>query len=81
MARRDLRESDGRSLVVSVEAAWEPRLRIIGLMQRMADVKAVDAQGRPLPWPTARPNWRFPSAAESMAVKFDLPLHLPPREV
>ncbi len=36
-------------MTVTVEAAWEPRLRPIILLQRMADVSAVDAAGRPLP--------------------------------
>ena len=42
VARRDPREADGRSLEVTLEAAWEPRLRIICLLHRMADVQAVD---------------------------------------
>ena len=45
---RDLRQADG-SLVATVEVAWEPRLRVINLMQRMADVSAVDSQGESLP--------------------------------
>ena len=49
VARRDLLEKNGRSLTVTVEAAWEPRLRPIILLQRMTDVSAVDAAGQPLP--------------------------------
>ncbi|MCD4728068.1 MAG: hypothetical protein K8R46_10425, partial [Pirellulales bacterium] len=49
VARRDLLEQNGRSLIVTVEATWEPRLRPIILLQRMADVTAVDRSDRPLP--------------------------------
>jgi hypothetical protein len=81
LARRDLRETDGQSLVVSVEAAWEPRLRIIGLLQRMADVMAVDPQGRPLPMADREAQLEIPVTAGAMAVKFDLPLKLPARKI
>ena len=81
VARRDLRVADGQSLVVTLEAAWEPRLRIISLVQRMADVRAVDQRGDPLPVadPAAQPE--APLSGEAPAVKLDLPLRLPPREV
>ena len=81
VARRDLRRPDAGSLVVTLEAAWEPRLQIISLMQRMADVRAVDERGEPLPVadPAAQPE--VPISGEATAVKLDLPLQLPPRDV
>lgn len=48
-ARRELRQPLGQLLTVGVEVVWEPRLRMISLAQRMADVAAVDERGRPLP--------------------------------
>ena len=49
VARRNLTDA-GRTLVdpLPIEAAWEPRLRPIILVQRMADVAATDETGRPL---------------------------------
>ena len=64
VARRDFRPQRAGSLSVNVEIAWEPRLRIIGLSQRMADVKAVDEKRQTaVRSPTPRPNSRFPPAA------------------
>jgi hypothetical protein len=79
-ARRNLRSGDG-ALFLSVEALWEPRLRIIGLTQRMADVTASDEKGRPLPVANAEAQLEIPAADNASAVKFDLPFQLPSREV
>ena len=81
VARRDLRQAGRRSLVVTLEAAWEPRLRIISLMQRMADVRAVDERGNPLPVADRAAQLEVPISGEAPAVKLDLPLRLPPRDV
>ena len=35
--------------MLTIETVWEPRLRIISLLQRMADIHAVDDRGLPLP--------------------------------
>jgi hypothetical protein len=78
-ARRDLRGGEG-ILVVNVEAAWEPRLRVIGLMQRMADVKATDERGRNLPVADAQAQLEIPTGGDSSAVKFDLRLQRPSRQ-
>lgn len=79
-ARRDLRENEG-SLVLAVEAAWEPRLRIIGLSQRMADVAAVDERGNPLPVADSEAQLEIPTSGDVSAIKLDLPLRLPSRDV
>ncbi len=80
-ARRDLRQPEAELLVVSIEAAWEPRLKIIGLMQRMADVKATDERGQNLPVADAAAQLEIPTSGEAPAVKLDLPLRLPSRRV
>ena len=56
-------------LIVNVETAWEPRLRIIGLTQRMADVTAVDEKGNPLPAANAEAQLEIPTSGEAAAVK------------
>lgn len=47
-ARRELRSSASPSIMVTLEVAWEPRLRLIGLKQQMSDVKATDETGESL---------------------------------
>jgi hypothetical protein len=79
-ARRDLRRGDGL-LVVSIETLWEPRLRIIGLAERMADVTAADEQGHSLPVADREAQLEIPAGSEAMGVKFELPLRLPSRNV
>jgi hypothetical protein len=80
IARRDLREADGRSLVLTIEIAWEPRLKIINLVQRMGDIHAVDERGETLPAADRDGQKEVPISGDVSAVKLDLPLRLPPRE-
>jgi hypothetical protein len=80
VARRDPRRDEG-SLVVEVEVAWEPRLRIIGLAQRMADLAAVDSRGEPLPAANREGQLEMPISGSAPAVKLELPFRLPPRGV
>ncbi len=79
-ARRDLRQNEG-ALVLNVETAWEPRLRLIGLMQPMADVKAVDERGNPLPVADGEAQLDIATSGDTPAAKIELPLRLPSRDV
>ncbi len=81
VARRDLRQPGGELLTVGVEVLWEPRLRMISLAQRMADVTATDDRGQPLPVAAAEAQIEAPISGETPAVKLDLPLRLPGRDV
>ncbi len=81
VARRDFRPLPRRALSVNVEIAWEPRLRIIGLTQRMADVKAVDGRGNPLPVADDEAQLEIPTSGDAAAVELNLPLQLPSRDV
>jgi hypothetical protein len=80
IARRDPREADGGTLTVTLEAAWEPRLRIITLLWPMADVRAVDEHGNLLPVTDRDAKPETSVTAEMSAVKFNLSLQLPPRQ-
>jgi hypothetical protein len=80
-ASRDLRNPAGQSLLVTVEVAWEPRLKLIGLKQRMADMAAVDDRGDPLPADDKEAEVEAMVRSDSAAQAFDLPLALPPRSV
>ncbi len=83
IASHNFRQPNGDSLVVSVDAIWEPRLRIISLAHRMADVKAVDERGKPLPaaMSAAQIEMADVQLADAPAVKLDINLQRPPREI
>jgi hypothetical protein len=80
VAVRELRDPHGQSLRLQLSVAWEPRLKPIGLKQRMADLKAVDENGNPLAVDDAQAELDVPAGKET-AVELTLPLKLPPREV
>jgi len=80
-AVRDLRNPAGRSLRLSVEVAWEPRLAPITLRQRIADVRAVDDRGVPVPLDSRQAQLEVPVRPGSTAVTLQIPLVLPGREV
>ncbi len=79
VARRDLRQAGG-SLVVNVETAWEPRLKIIALQQRMADVTAVDDRGKTLSVADAEAQVEISTGGDAAAVELNLPFRLPSRD-
>lgn len=81
VARRNLLERNARSLSLSVEVAWEPRLRPIILVQRLADVTAVDGRGRPLA--VADPQAQIEATASGTAslVKLGISFAPPPDDV
>jgi hypothetical protein len=85
IARRDLRFSAAPTLRLSLEVAWEPRLRPIGLKQRLADVTAVDPAGQPIPVENpGAVTEAFPSrdsAAEDMDVDLVLLPERPLRQI
>lgn len=79
VARRDLRDPLGNSLHLTLEVAWEPRLRPIALKQRLADVAAADQQGRPLE--VLDPAAVLEAPALNMPqLDLTIPWKLPPRD-
>lgn len=79
VARRDLREALGNSLQLTLEVAWEPRLRPIAFKQRLADVAAADQQGRPLE--VLDPAAVLEAPALNMPqLELTIPWKLPPRD-
>jgi hypothetical protein len=79
-ALRDLRDSRQGALAVLVEAAWEPRIRPIGIAQPLADVHAVDTLGRALS--VADPRAEITPAIRQgvTAAELRLPFVLPARD-
>ena len=78
-ASRDLRDAAGGALTLVVEVAWEPRLRPIGLKQRMADIIARDDAGQPLGVDDRKAEVEQLVQSDATAVEIDLPLALPSR--
>ena len=76
-ARRELRSSASPSLTISLEVAWEPRLRLIGLKQQMSDIKAADEKGGPLQTEDPDATREALPARDAMATEMDLSLVFP----
>ncbi len=76
-ARRDLRYPAYRSLRLNLQVTWEPRLRPICLKQKMADLRAVDENGRPLAVGDELAELEVPVGADATAVEIVLPWKLP----
>jgi hypothetical protein len=79
-ATRDFRETDNGTLHASLEIAWEPRMAPVILLQRMADVHAVDDRGESLS--VANRDAQLDVSVQGCvpAVVLDLPFRLPPRD-
>ena len=78
-AARDLRSPNAHSLRLTLEVAWEPRLAPISLQLKMADVRAVDEKGNPLPVDGRQAEPEVPVHPDANAVQLIIPLSLPPR--
>ena len=74
-----MRERYEGSLVVTLEAAWEPRIRMLKLVQPMADVRAVDDRGEVLTSPQTAAQPELNVASGVSTVRVELPLKLPSR--
>ncbi len=89
-AHRNLAKADDRALVVTINAAWEPRLQIIALLDRAADIRAEDDRGRPIPvWNNSVQNeipvsmsgaTGEPGKSNSAMVPLEPMFRLPPRD-
>ncbi len=79
-ASRDLRRSDTESLRLTLEIAWEPRIKPILLKQPMATVKILDGQGGTLAVADPEMEVGVPTSGAN-TVEMVIPLKLPPRDV
>ncbi len=73
-AQRDLRDPKASILRLTVEAAWEPRLKPISLVQRLADVEAVDDRSKPLKVESEEAEIEVPVEGLKSAVESDVAL-------
>ena len=81
VARRELRETIGDNLQITLEATWEPRLAPIILKQPMDAVQAVDEKGNPLKIGSREAEFEITIDPGTTATELVIPLELPPREV
>ncbi len=79
VARRGAPPNGNPSLLITLSAEWEPRLRVISLVQRLADFRAADDEGNLLPVVDSEVQQEVPVAKDMIAVKLDVPLRLPDR--
>jgi hypothetical protein len=79
-AQRDLREPKSSVLRLTIEAAWEPRLKPIAFAQRLADIDATDDRAQPLQVQSEEAALEVPVEGQKSAVELVLPFALPPRE-
>jgi hypothetical protein len=79
-AQRDLSNPKASILRLTIEAAWEPRLKPISLAQRLADVQAIDDRSGRLKVESEEAEIEVPVEGLKSAVELALPFALPPRE-
>ena len=79
LATRDLRTDAAPALRITVETAWEPRLKPIALRQRMQDIEAVDDKGNRVKI-DGEADLEVPVDSGRSAVEIVLPFAAPPRE-
>jgi hypothetical protein len=80
-AQRDLRDPSGDLLALTLEVAWEPRLRPIGLRQPLGQLLATDESGNTRATDNKQAELEVPVSEESVTAKLVLPFKLPPRDV
>ncbi|HWB09992.1 MAG TPA: hypothetical protein VG826_12240 [Pirellulales bacterium] len=80
-ARRDLRDPMSHTLSLTLEAAWEPRLRPIVIMQPMAAVEATDDNGQPISVSASEGEMQFPIDSDMKSVELPIQFQLPDRDV
>ncbi len=80
-AVRDLRNPANRSLKLTLDAAWEPRVRPIVLEQPLDEVSATDEAGGAIIVDGSEGKLEVPVEANNSAVELEIPLQSPERSV
>ena len=80
-ASRDLRTRGNRSLKLTLEAAWEPRVRPIVLEQPLDAVSATDENGKPIEVDGSEGTLEVPVEGTNAGVELEIPLMAPDRSV
>ena len=77
----DLRNPANKSLRLTVDVAWEPRVRPVVLEVTRADIKAIDEAGATVETDGGDETLEFPVEGTNAGVELDFPFKLPPRSV
>ena len=81
-ARRDLRDPEGQMLQLTLEAAWEPRVQPIVIMQPFDAIVATDENGQPLATSVSVSQLEVaPESADATNVELPIQFQLPARSV
>jgi hypothetical protein len=80
-AVRDLRNPTNRSLKLTLDAAWEPRVRPIVLEQPLDEVSATDETGNAIIIDGSEGKLEVPVEVNNSAVELEIPLQSPERSV
>lgn len=80
-ASRNLKNLSSTSLRLTVDVAWEPRVRPIVLQQPLKDVEAKDDKGNPLTLDGTQGEIEVGVEGTNAGVELDFPLNLPDRGV
>lgn len=80
-ATRNLKSANSTSLRLTVDVAWEPRVRPIVLQQPLGDVEAKDDKGNPLTLDGTQGEIEVGVEGTNAGVELDFPLNLPDRSV
>lgn len=78
-ARRDLRDPMSHNLSLLLEAAWEPRLQPIVVMQPMESISAVDENGQPIPVAASGNEMEIGVDADMKSIELPIQFELPER--
>ena len=77
----DLRNPASKAMRLTVDAAWEPRVRPVVIMIPLADFKATDEGGNPVEVDSSDGDLEFPVEAAGAGVELVLPFKIPVRSV
>ncbi len=81
IATRELRDTGRQSMQIKLQVSWEPRLSPISLRQQLADIKALDENGRSLAVDDSGGEIDVQVDRDDTTVEMYLPFALPAREV
>jgi hypothetical protein len=77
----DLRNPASKALRLTVDAAWEPRVRPVVVMLPLADFKAIDDSGNAVEVDSGDGDLEFPVEGADAGVELVLPFKIPARSV
>lgn len=81
VSSRDLRNTNARNLKITLDVAWEPRMRPVVLQLPLAELSAKDEKGELMVIDGSEGNLEIPVEGKNSGVEIELPLGLPSRDI